>query len=74
MFSIITFTALFFVSIILAVFLSLHWQLNPVSLAGLLMIAAWILFASIGVVLARYYKPMWADRKLLGEKVWFQVM
>lgn len=47
---------------------------NPVSLAGLLMIAAWILFASIGVVLARYYKPMWADRKLLGEKVWFQVM
>ncbi|XP_022319684.2 ferric-chelate reductase 1-like [Crassostrea virginica] len=39
---------------------------------GLLMIAAWILFASIGVVLARYYKPMWADRKLLGEKVWFQ--
>lgn len=37
------------------------------------MISAWIAFASIGVVLARYYKPMWAERKLLGEKVWFQV-
>lgn len=40
---------------------------------GLLMISAWIAFASIGVVLARYYKPMWAERKLLGEKVWFQI-
>ncbi|XP_061192064.1 ferric-chelate reductase 1-like [Saccostrea echinata] len=40
---------------------------------GLLMIAAWVLFASVGVVLARYYKPVWADRKLLGEKVWFQI-
>ncbi|XP_056019741.1 ferric-chelate reductase 1-like isoform X2 [Ostrea edulis] len=40
---------------------------------GLLMIAAWIMCASIGVVMARYYKPMWADRKLLGEKVWFQI-
>lgn len=40
---------------------------------GLLMIAAWVFFASVGVVLARYYKPVWADRKLLGEKVWFQI-
>ncbi|KAK3085273.1 hypothetical protein FSP39_000936 [Pinctada imbricata] len=39
---------------------------------GCLMIAAWVLFASIGVVLARYYKPMWPERKLLKEKVWFQ--
>lgn len=44
-----------------------------VKVHGLLMISAWIAFASIGVVLARYYKPMWADRKLLGEKVWFQI-
>ena len=38
------------------------------------MIAAWILCASIGVVVARYYKPVWLEEKLLGEKVWFTVM
>ena len=39
---------------------------------GCLMIAAWVLCASIGIVLARYYKPIWPARRLLKEKVWFQ--
>lgn len=40
-------------------------------LHGIMMISAWILCASIGVVVARYYKPVWLEEKLLGEKVWF---
>jgi hypothetical protein len=43
-------------------------------ISGIMMIAAWILCASIGVVVARYYKPVWLEEKLLGEKVWFTVM
>lgn len=42
-------------------------------LHGIMMIAAWILCASIGVVVARYYKPVWLEEKLLGEKVWFTI-
>ncbi|KAL3841487.1 hypothetical protein ACJMK2_019625, partial [Sinanodonta woodiana] len=40
---------------------------------GSLMIVAWILLASIGTVMARFYKPVWPDSKLFGEKVWFQI-
>ncbi|XP_063411610.1 putative ferric-chelate reductase 1 isoform X2 [Mytilus trossulus] len=40
-------------------------------LHGIMMISAWILCASIGVVVARYYKPVWLEKKFLGEKVWF---
>lgn len=42
-------------------------------LHGIMMISAWILCASIGVVVARYYKPVWLEEKLLGEKVWFTI-
>lgn len=42
-------------------------------LHGCMMIAAWILCTSIGIVVARYYKPVWLEKKLLGEKVWFTI-
>jgi hypothetical protein len=38
---------------------------------GCLMILAWVLFASIGIVMARYYKDMWPNNSIIGEKVWF---
>ena len=38
-----------------------------------LAIIAWIGLCSIGVVLARYYKPMWVSKKLFGTAIWFQV-
>lgn len=38
-----------------------------------LAIIAWIGLCSIGVVLARYYKPMWISKKLFGTAIWFQV-
>ncbi|KAG5444099.1 DOMON domain-containing protein frrs1L [Clonorchis sinensis] len=39
---------------------------------GCLMVLAWVLCASIGVILARYYKELWPNSGLLGERVWFQ--
>ncbi|OWF46377.1 putative ferric-chelate reductase 1 homolog isoform X2 [Mizuhopecten yessoensis] len=44
-----------------------------VKLHGCLMIFAWIFLASIGIVLARFYKPVWSDKKMLGEAYWFQL-
>ena len=35
------------------------------------MVLAWVFCASIGLILARYYKPMWVDNKACGQKVWF---
>ncbi|CAH8668537.1 DOMON domain-containing protein frrs1L [Schistosoma haematobium] len=39
---------------------------------GCLMVLAWVLCASIGIILARYYKDVWPNSGLLGERVWFQ--
>lgn len=35
------------------------------------MVFAWVFCASIGLILARYYKPMWTNQKACGQKVWF---
>ncbi|XP_076462763.1 putative ferric-chelate reductase 1 isoform X2 [Babylonia areolata] len=40
---------------------------------GSMMIAAWICFASIGIVLARYFKDVWKNQTWLDQKIWFQV-
>ncbi|KAL8598989.1 hypothetical protein ACOMHN_006798 [Nucella lapillus] len=40
---------------------------------GSLMIVAWIFAASIGIVLARYFKDVWQKNTWCGEKVWFQI-
>ncbi|XP_022089206.1 putative ferric-chelate reductase 1 isoform X2 [Acanthaster planci] len=36
-----------------------------------LMVIAWLGFASVGITMARFFKPMWPNSKLLGTKVWF---
>lgn len=38
---------------------------------GTFMIIAWIFFASIGILLARYYKPMWPHNLISRVRVWF---
>ncbi|KAG1668403.1 putative ferric-chelate reductase 1 [Nymphon striatum] len=38
---------------------------------GMLMIMAWVGTASIGMLLARYFKSVWSDKLLTGVKVWF---
>ncbi|XP_067657072.1 ferric-chelate reductase 1-like isoform X2 [Haliotis asinina] len=44
-----------------------------VQVHGCLMSIAWLMFASIGLVIARYFKPMWPDKDIRGLKVWFQI-
>jgi len=39
--------------------------------AGCLMVFAWMFCASIGIFLARFYKPVWPNSKVCSEKVWF---
>ncbi|XP_038068646.1 putative ferric-chelate reductase 1 isoform X2 [Patiria miniata] len=38
-----------------------------------LMVIAWVGFASIGITMARFFKPMWPNSKLCGTKVWFTI-
>ncbi|XP_072024044.1 putative ferric-chelate reductase 1 isoform X2 [Amphiura filiformis] len=38
---------------------------------GSLMVIAWVGFASVGIVMARFFKPMWPDTKICGVAVWF---
>ncbi|BFZ00039.1 hypothetical protein BsWGS_03078 [Bradybaena similaris] len=38
---------------------------------GCLMILAWIFFASIGLLLTKYYKPMWPESRMFDHKYWF---
>ena len=40
---------------------------------GALMMIAWVACASIGIVMARYYKEVWPNSTLCSQKVWFTV-
>ncbi|KAK7508102.1 hypothetical protein BaRGS_00000341, partial [Batillaria attramentaria] len=40
---------------------------------GSLMMVAWIFAASIGLVVARYFKTVWPDSTWCGQKIWFQI-
>ncbi|NXU10571.1 FRRS1 reductase, partial [Pardalotus punctatus] len=40
---------------------------------GALMFVAWITTVSIGVVVARFFKPVWSHSFLFGKELWFQV-
>lgn len=43
-----------------------------VKVHGCLMILAWIFCTGVGLVFARFYKPVWSNQTILGLKVWFQ--
>nr|XP_022316930.1 putative ferric-chelate reductase 1 isoform X3 [Crassostrea virginica] len=43
-----------------------------VKVHGCLMILAWIFCTGVGLIFARFYKPVWSERTILGLKVWFQ--
>ena len=43
------------------------------SIVGSLMVLAWMVFASFSVLLPRYFKTAWPDKKPLGDALWFQV-
>lgn len=40
---------------------------------GCLMLIAWMMCASTALILAKYYKAMWPNDSLCGERVWFAV-
>ncbi|NWV08505.1 FRRS1 reductase, partial [Ptilonorhynchus violaceus] len=40
---------------------------------GALMFVAWITTVSIGVIVARFFKPVWSHSFLFGKELWFQV-
>ena len=37
------------------------------------MIIAWIFLSSLGILIARYYKPLWPNHALFKLRVWFSV-
>lgn len=47
--------------------------LLQVYLHGSFMVAAWIGSASIGILLARYFKKTWVGSQLCGKDQWFAV-
>lgn len=44
-----------------------------IHLHGSFMIVSWIGLASLGIVLARYYKSTWVGSSLFGKDIWFAV-
>lgn len=40
---------------------------------GILMVIAWCIFANVGVLMPRYYKPTWSGRTWCGKAIWFQI-
>lgn len=40
---------------------------------GIIMIFAWIVLASTGILVARYFKLSWPKRKICGKAVWFAI-
>ena len=43
------------------------------NIAGGLAIMAWLCVINIGYIIARYYKPLWSGKKVLGADIWFLV-
>lgn len=44
-----------------------------VKLHGTFMVTAWMLAASCGILLARYYKLTWVGQQFMGKDLWFVV-
>jgi hypothetical protein len=40
---------------------------------GIIMVFAWIVLASTGILIARYFKRSWTDRKICSKAVWFAI-
>lgn len=48
-------------------------DLLMVKLHGSFMMIAWVMFSSIGIVTARFFKGGWEGKTIGGIKVWFQI-
>ncbi|XP_006830986.1 PREDICTED: ferric-chelate reductase 1 [Chrysochloris asiatica] len=48
-------------------------SLSLLKVHGALMFVAWMTTVSIGVLIARFFKPVWSKTFFFGEAAWFQV-
>uniref|UniRef100_A0A0N5AHJ0 Ferric-chelate reductase 1 n=1 Tax=Syphacia muris TaxID=451379 RepID=A0A0N5AHJ0_9BILA len=53
--------------------LSRYWRYRFAVMHGSFLLLAWWVLASPAILLARYFKPVWSEKKLLGTAVWFQL-
>ena len=37
------------------------------------MVIAWVGFATVGMFIARFMRPVWGEKNVCGKRVWFQV-
>ncbi|PFX23976.1 putative ferric-chelate reductase 1 isoform X2 [Stylophora pistillata] len=49
------------------------YDLSLIQIHAVLMVIAWVGFATIGMFIARYMKPVWGEKELCGRRLWFQV-
>ena len=40
---------------------------------GIIMIFTWIVLVSTGILIARYFKLSWSNRKICGKAIWFAI-
>jgi hypothetical protein len=59
-----------FASAIHAPVSSRSWLVKVHAILGVI---AWIFLGSIGILIARYYKPLWPNHVLHSYRVWFSV-
>uniref|UniRef100_A0A158PGP2 Cytochrome b561 domain-containing protein n=1 Tax=Angiostrongylus costaricensis TaxID=334426 RepID=A0A158PGP2_ANGCS len=50
-----------------------YWRYRVAVLHGVTLIFAWWVLGSSGILIARYFKPLFPRKKLLGTAVWFQL-
>ena len=48
-------------------------ELVRIKAHGGLAIMAWLCVINIGYIIARYYKPLWSGKKVLGADIWFLI-
>nr|XP_058952023.1 putative ferric-chelate reductase 1 isoform X3 [Pocillopora verrucosa] len=49
------------------------YDFSLLQIHAVLMVIAWVGFATIGMFIARYMKPVWGEKDLCGNRLWFQV-
>ena len=41
--------------------------------SAILMVLAWVGFATLGMFIARYMRPVWGEKEIFGKRIWFVV-
>lgn len=49
------------------------YDLLIIQLHAILMVLAWVGFATLGMFIARYMRPVWGEKEIFGKRIWFVV-